>query len=148
MGGKSGEQGARAMAAKTGFRHAPGGANSHHPELGEEEGMAGHAEWRQHVVAQARPGAGEGLEEGAPGFAVAAQIGGRARDGTLQYDGATVVEGVGQWSVRVHPLEAVGGQRKLLEARRADGQRVHSGADLVDKSGKGARGRPGAAADG
>ena len=109
MGGQSGEEGARAVAAKTGFRQAPGRANRHYPEPGGQHGMAGHAERRQHVVAQARPRSGEWLEEGAPGFAVSAQIGGRSRDGTLQHDGAAIVEGVGQRSVGVHPLEAVGG---------------------------------------
>ena len=125
MGGQAGEQGLRAVAAKAGFRQAPGGANSRHPKPGEQQGVAGHAEWRQHVVAQARPGAGEGLEEGAPGFAIAAQIGGRAGDGTLQNDSIAVVERVGQRSVRVNPLQAVGGQRPLFEAWRAHGQRVH-----------------------
>ena len=148
MRGNSREQGARAVAAKARFRQAPRRAHRRHTELGQQQRMARHAERRQHVVAQARPGVGERLEERAPGFAVVAQIGGRAIDGTLQQYRGAILQGVSQRSVRVHPLETVLGQRKPLEARRAHGQGMHGGADIVDKSGQRQFGRSRAAADG
>ena len=99
--------------------------------------MKRHAKGSQHVVAQARPGFGKRLEEGAPGFAVTAQTGGRPIDRTLEHDRTAIVEGVRQRSVGVNPLEAVAVKRKLLETRRAHGQRMHGGADIVEKSGEG-----------
>src|SRR5260370_5531448 len=86
---QSGEQGARASAAKARFRQAASWAKSRHAEFREQEGMVRHAERRQNVVAEARPGGGERLGERSPGFAVGAQIRRGARDGKLQDYGGT-----------------------------------------------------------
>ena len=71
MRGHSGKQGARAMARESAIRPAPRRANRRHAEPRQQQRMARHAERGQHVVAQARPGVGERLEQRPPGFAVA-----------------------------------------------------------------------------
>src|SRR5260370_42277546 len=101
---QSGEQGARASAAKARFRQAASWAKSRHAEFREQEGMVRHAERRQNVVAEARPGGGERLEERSPGFAVGAQIRRGARDGTLQDYGGTLIERVGEGGDRMGPF--------------------------------------------
>src|SRR5260370_13421131 len=103
----SGEESTRGSSAKTRFGQAASGAKSRHAELGEQEGMTGHAERRQNVVAEARPGGGKRLEERSPGFAIAAQVGCGARDRTFQDYGSAVLEGVGQRSGGLDPFQAL-----------------------------------------
>src|SRR5260370_34749301 len=101
----SGEESTRGSSAKTRFGQAASRAKSRHAELGEQEGMTGHAERRQNVVAETRPGGGKRLEERSPGFAIAAQGGCGARDRTLQDYGSAVIEGGGPRGVGVDPFE-------------------------------------------
>ena len=130
----SGKQSASARPAKVRFSEPPRRANRCQPEPGQAQRVARHSKGRQHVVAQARPCIGKRLEQRAPRLAVPPQIGRRAVDRTLQQHRAAVIQRVREWSFRMHPLKTVRRQRKLLEARRTHCQRVHRGADIVDKS--------------
>ena len=145
--GQAGEQGAGALAAKQVARQAGGRADRVQSETRHQHGVVRQAERRQHVVAEARPGGGEGLHQLLPGGAVRAEIGGGGGQRALHHHRRAVVQRMSQRRIRLHPFQTVPGQRELLETRRAGGHRLNAGADVVNEAGEGEFGRARAAAD-